>query len=137
MDWIAGTIVAGYGVASGKAENCPFPGGSIHMQLPFFKAAGIDLSRYFTGTLNVDLAPYIPAPKRVVFDGKLRWLDDLEERFVISLVEFEANEHRYSGVWYYPHPETKVDHFQRNTVVELLMPWIDGLKTGQAVKVGF
>ena len=137
MNWINGIVVPGHGVASGRAEDCPYPGGSIALQQPFFKAAGLDLLPYFSGTLNVDLAPVIPNPERIVFDGRLRWVESLEERFVISSIDLEVDGRRYAGLWYYPHPETKVCHFQRNTVVELLLPWINGLKAGMTVKVGF
>lgn len=137
MQWFSGTIVTGHGVASGRAGDCPFPGGSIRMQQPFFMQEGIDLSRYHAGTLNVELGRHLPQPTAVVFDGLLRWHDDLEEHFVLSEIELEAKGKRYAGLWYYPDPATKIAHFQRASVVELLLPWIDGLKTGDIVKVGF
>ena len=137
MKWFPGLIVAGYGVASGRAENCPFPGGSIRLQQPFFAAAGIDLSQYHLATLNVDLAPHVARPTAVVFDGRLRWHGDLEEHFVLSKIALQVDGQRYAGLWYYPDPATKVDHFQRPSVVELLLPWIEGLSTGTPVEVGF
>lgn len=42
----------------------------------------------------------------------------------------------HDGLWYSPHPETKPAHFQRPTVVELLMPWIAGLAPDAAVEAG-
>jgi hypothetical protein len=137
MEWFSGAIIPGYGVASGRVKDCPFPGGSIRLQQPFFLAQGLDLSRYFAGTLNVDLVPHVVQARAIVFDGLLRWHGDLEEHFVLSEVELEAKGRRYSGLWYYPDPATKIDHFQRASVVELLLPWIDGLSVGELVKVGF
>jgi hypothetical protein len=137
MTWYPGTILAGYGVASGRASDCPFPGGSIRLQQPFFLAKGIDLSRYFLGTLNVDVTPHVAHPAGDVFDGVLHWHDDLEEHFLLSKVELEVQGRVYSGLWYYPDPATKVDHFQRASVLELLMPWVDGLAVGDVVKLRF
>jgi hypothetical protein len=137
MKWLTGKIVAGYGVASGRAKDCPFPGGSIRLQQPFFAAAGIDLSPYHLATLNVDLALHVAQQAAVVFDGRLRWHADLEEHFVLSKIALQVDGQRYAGLWYCPDPATKVDHFQRPSVVELLLPWIDGLSTGTPVEVGF
>jgi hypothetical protein len=137
MKWVEGKIVAGHGVASGRASDCPFPGGSIRSQLPFFLAQGVDLSVYYPGTLNVDLAPHIPHPVRPVFDGMLKWFGDLEEHFLLSRIVLEANGRQVEGLWYYPDPATKIDHFQPAALVELLLPWGDDLKTGDIVRVGF
>jgi hypothetical protein len=130
-----GKIIAGYGVASGRALDCPYPGGSIRLQQPFFQARGVDISGYFAGTVNVDLAPHALYPTGDVFDGVLQWFEGLEEHFLLSTVELEVKGQVYSGLWYYPDPATKVVHFQHATVVELLMPWIQGLATGDIVKV--
>jgi hypothetical protein len=53
-DWIqvSGQIQIGYGVASGRAHNPRFPQGTIEMQKPFFRERGLDLSPYFSGTIN-------------------------------------------------------------------------------------
>jgi hypothetical protein len=47
-------LVAGHGVASGRAATSPYPAGTIHLQAPFFAARGIDLAPYFAGTLNLE-----------------------------------------------------------------------------------
>jgi hypothetical protein len=137
MDWINGMIVAGYGVAGGSGKDSRFPSGTIAMQKPYFLAQGIDLSPYFEGTLNVHLASMAPAPKRICFRGLVKWRDDIEELFTLSAVEVEVDGCRYSGLWYYPHPETKPEHFQPKTVVELLLPWIAGLAPGRVIKLRF
>jgi hypothetical protein len=137
MDWVAGTIVAGHGIAGGGAADSPYPAGSIALQAPHFLHAGIDLSPYFPATLNVDLAPHKPQARRIVFDGLLRWYGDIEERFVLARIEACVHGCEYAGLWYYPHPATKPAHFQRDTVVELLLPFIDGLASGDALAVRF
>lgn len=135
MKWLNGKIVVGYRVASGRQEGCRFPGGTIQLQQPFFKEKGIDLSSYFFGTLNVDLSPFEPTPDHGFFDGMIEWLPGVQERFVLSRIEIKAKSSVCPGLWYYPHPQTKQDHFQRESVVELLLPWIDGLAIGEVVAV--
>ena len=39
------------------------------------------------------------------------------------------------GLVYYPHPDTKPDHFQDETTVEVLAPFIDDLATGATVEL--
>jgi hypothetical protein len=135
MEWTKGIVVAGHGVASGRSGDRRFPGGTIAMQVPYFRERGIDLSGYWPGTLNVDLAPIAPSPVRPIFDGRIAWHPGFDERFVLMPIELEFKGARYAGLWYYPHPETKTEHFQRPTVVELLLPWIEGLGVGDTVRV--
>jgi len=136
--WIPGTVVAGHGVASGRAgARSPYPAGTIALQAPFFAARGIDLSAYFHGTLNVDLAPRLPPAVRPVFDGRLRWYGAIEERFLLMPVALRHAGAEHTGLWYHPHPATKHAHFQRPTVVELLLPRVEGVAPGIQVEVGF
>jgi hypothetical protein len=87
--------------------------------------------------LNVDVAPVVPEPRGAVFDRRLRWFGELEERFLLMPVSLRWNAQRYDGLWYYPHPATKPAHVQRPTIVELLLPFIEGLAPGAAVEVRF
>lgn len=124
-------------MASGRAADSPYPGGTIALQAPFFAAQGIALDAYFPGTLNVDLAPHLPPPPRPVFDRRLRWFGTLEERFLLTPVALRHAGRVHEGLWYLPDPATKPAHFQRATVVELLLPWIEGLPADAQVEVGF
>lgn len=142
---IAGTVVAGHGVASGRAAVSPYPSGSIQLQPPFFLQAGIDLAPYFSGTLNVDVAPclahdlarYAKEQGHVIFDGRLRWFGDIEERFVLSKITVTAGAREYCGLWYYPDPATKPAHRQRDTVVELLLPFIAEVASRDVLAIQF
>ncbi|HYD80188.1 MAG TPA: hypothetical protein VEC06_10300 [Paucimonas sp.] len=134
-EWIPGIVVRGHGVASGASGDRRFPGGTIRLQKPFFQSRGIDLSAYWPGTVNIDLAPVEPVPRHPLFDERVAWFDGVEERFILSPAEIEIRGRRFAGLWYYPHPETKPEHFQAATVVELLLPWIDGLAAGDIVAV--
>jgi hypothetical protein len=135
MGRLEGIVVSGYGVASGRGKDPRFTNGTIKMQQPFFLARGVDLSPYYPGTLNVDVAPLAPEPNGSVFDGFIRWHPDFNERFLLSPVEVDVKGRCYAGLWYYPHPETKTDHFQSSSVLELLLPWIDGLAVGDKIAV--
>lgn len=138
MEWLKGVVIAGHGVAGGGAADSPYPAGSISLQQPHFLRAGIDLSPYFPGTLNVELAPdKPPRSERVVFDGVLHWYGDIAERFTLARIECRFAARDFEGLWYYPHPETKPAHFQRDTVVELLLPHIAGIAAGDAVSIRF
>lgn len=58
MQWtlIHGILVQGYRVASGPSKDYPY--GALDRQRPIFKSRGLDLSRYFNGTLNIDIRPH-------------------------------------------------------------------------------
>jgi hypothetical protein len=56
LQWVRCRLVAGHGVASGRAATSPYPAGTIHLQAPYFAARGIDLSPFFAGTLNLEAA---------------------------------------------------------------------------------
>lgn len=135
MAWTAGIVIAGYGVASGRDKDSGYPEGTIALQKPYFLEKGVDLSLFYPGTLNVDLSPLAPIPGNAIFDGVLRWHSDIEERFLLVPIQIRIKEKTYAGLWYYPHPDTKPAHFQKKTVVELLLPWIDGIGEGEVVQV--
>ena len=54
LRWVRCRLVAGHGMASGRAPTSPYPAGTIHLQAPIFAARGIDLSPFFAGTLNLE-----------------------------------------------------------------------------------
>ena len=54
---ITGKVISGYGVASGKGNDSRYPEGTLKLQMPFFKERGLDLSVFFIGTININIAP--------------------------------------------------------------------------------
>ena len=52
---VPGVIVEGYRVASGPSKDYPY--GSLEKQIPLFKQRGLNLERFYAGTLNVSIAP--------------------------------------------------------------------------------
>ena len=50
-----GILVQGYQVASRPSKDYPYS--ALEKQKPYFKALGLDLYGFFTGTLNISIAP--------------------------------------------------------------------------------
>jgi hypothetical protein len=127
--------VRGHSVASLPSAEYPYP--TLEKQKPFFKRLGLDLDQFFTGTLNISIAPLtfeIHAPS---FTFPLVAWTDLHppETFSFSpcLVSFKDTDH--AGWVYYPHPETKVRHFQNASLVEVIARFIPGISYGAEISL--
>lgn len=155
---VEGTVAAGHGVASGSNPHSPFPAGTIELQIPHFARRGLDLSSKYPATINVDIAPSTFALRtpRITFPD-VHWTDvHAAETFSflrcrLSLLpavgrddessstddgSTDTQEPReYEGWVYYPHPETKPMHEQPTSVLEVLMPYVDGLTYGDRVRL--
>lgn len=132
---IPGIIKPGYQVASGRAANSPYPAGSVVMQMPFFKALGLDLSDCFGGTLNVDIAPQQFTLRHADYTFRqVQWFAAAPpEDFSFVRIQLTVASKTVSGWIYYPHPETKPAHFQDRSTLEVLAPWLEGVGYGDAV----
>lgn len=130
-------VCQGHGVASGKTKDPRYPEGTLKAQYPYFLEKGLDLSPYFPGTINLDIAPYnfkIKKPK--YFLENVGWSDYIPpENFYFFDTSLQFNETTYKGLLYMPDPTTKAEHFQNPTILELLLPKIEGLKYGDHVMV--
>lgn len=137
-DWITlkGRLKQGYRVASGPSAAYP-QYGSIEKQKPYFKALGLDLEAVYNGTLNISIEPYafeLTMPRHTFRGVKWTELTNAEDfSFSPCRLRFEGRE--YQGWVYYPHPETKRDHFQDASTVEVLAPFIEGLRYGDALEL--
>jgi hypothetical protein len=136
---LQGLVVQGHGVASGVATNSPYPQGSVSMQLPFFKARGLDLSAYWPGTLNISIAPHTWSLAHADYCFEHVAWTHLHPPETFSFVRLQLVWRQLPvAAWlYYPHPETKAAHHQANTVVEVIAPRLDGLAYGETVQIGF
>lgn len=127
---VSGILVKGHGVASGPSKYYPY--GSLECQKPFFKAQGLDLDRFFLGTLNISIAPLRFEMVKPVFTfHQITWTDlHPPEDFSFSTcrVRFLAKE--YPGYVYYPHPETKIRHFQDPALIEVITEKIPKVRIG-------
>jgi hypothetical protein len=123
-------VVRGHQVASGRNGDVRFPGGTVRMQVPQFRALGLDLTPFYPGTLNVSIAPlsYRAVRPRLTF-RQVKWhpTEPAEDFSFFDVRLLRTGGPPVEGLIYYPHPETKPEHFQRPDVLELLLPFVDGL----------
>lgn len=134
---ITGIVKPGHQVASGRAENSPYDRGTIEMQFPFFKQLGLDLSAYYFATLNISIAPHRFEIKQPQFTFQnVKWHPDYPaESFSFSPCQVIVNKINYSGLIYYPHPETKIGHFQDDSILEVLALPIPNINYGDRLQL--
>ena|ERR1017187_5379797 len=131
-------IVKGHQVASGLNKNPRFPGGTLRMQSPHFLARGFDLGSYHLGTVNVSIAPcrYRVAKARHTFRA-VKWhpTEPAEDFSVFDVRLLRPEGQAIAGCIYYPHPETKPEHFQPPDTLELLLPFVKDLSCGMELRL--
>ena len=136
-NWIIlhGILVEGYRVASGPSKDYPY--GALDRQRPLFKARGLDLSGYFNGTLNIDIRPYTFTMVKPEFTfHHVEWTDlHPPEHFSFSHCKVIYKEIEYDGWVYYPHPETKLRHFQNPSLLEVIAKPIPGIAYGDELDI--
>ena len=133
--FVRGIVVEGYRVASGPSKDYPY--GALDRQRPIFTSRGLDLNGYFNGTLNVDIRPYIFKLKNPEFTFQdVDWTDlHPPEHFSFSRCKIIYSAVEYDGWVYYPHPETKVRHFQNSSLLEVIAHPIPDINYGDEVDV--
>lgn len=132
---ISGIVVEGYRVASGPSKDYPY--GALERQRPLFKARGLDLDGYFNGTLNIDIHPltFTMLKPQYTFEH-VTWTDlHPPETFSFSRCQVIFRELTYAGWVYYPHPETKLRHFQNPSLLEVIALPIPEIRYGEDVQV--
>jgi hypothetical protein len=132
---VHGVVVAGYRVASGHSKDYPY--GALDRQRPFFQAGGLDLSNYFNGSLNVDIRPLEFTMVKPEFTFQhVEWTDlHPPEHFSFSRCKVIFKGVEYDGWVYYPHPETKLRHFQNPSLLEVIAMPIPEIQYGDEVDV--
>jgi hypothetical protein len=132
---LKGILIEGYHVASGPSADYPY--GALDRQRPIFRARGLDLGRYFNGTLNIDIHPYIFRMKKPEYTFyRVEWTDlHPPEHFSFSHCKVIYQEVEYDGWVYYPHPETKERNFQNPSLVEVIAAPIPGIQYGDEIQV--
>jgi hypothetical protein len=132
---IRGTVVPGYRVASKELNDYPY--GTIERQKPFFKSLGLDLDRFYSGTINISIGPATFTLKNPQYTfRKVAWTDlHPPEDFSFSRCHVVFKGKEYEGVIYYPHPETKKRHFENDSVLEVITAHIPDLGYGARIEV--
>ena len=133
---VSGVLLRGHQVASRPSKDYPY--GSLEKQKPYFKALGLDLYEYFTGTLNVSIKPHVFELTRPQFTfSHVEWTDlHPPETFSFSRCKTYFADREYEGWVYYPHPETKKTHFQEPSLVEIITYPIPGITYGDFLEIG-
>ncbi len=108
------------------------------MQMPYFQSLGLDLSAFHLGTVNVSIEPlrYRVLNPRYTFRA-VKWhpLDPAEDFSFFDVRVIRDGGESLDGLIYYPHPETKPTHFQQPDILELLLPFVEGLRYGIPLKL--
>jgi hypothetical protein len=132
---IHGILVEGYRVASGPSKDYPY--GALDRQRPIFKARGLDLNDYFNGTLNIDISPHKFEMVKPEFTfHHVEWTDlHPPEHFSFSHCKVIFKDVEYDGWVYYPHPETKLRHFQNLSLLEVIAGPIPEIGYGDELDV--
>ena len=132
---VNGILVQGYRVASGPSKDYPY--GALERQRPFFKAGGLDLGSYFNGSLNIDIRPFQFHMLKPEFTfHHVAWTDlHPPEHFSFSHCKTIFKDVEYDGWVYYPHPETKLRHFQNPSLLEVIAMPIPEIQYGDELQV--
>jgi len=139
-DWVQlkGVVKKGYRVASGSSVNPRFPEGTIAMQKNYFRERGLNLDEYFLGTINLSISPHQYKIKNAKYTFKnIKWSEkDPAEHFSFldCRILIDSTE-RLDGLIYYPHPETKPEHFQSPDILEIITSFIHGLRYGDELTI--
>lgn len=132
---IQGILTRGHQVASRPSKDYPYS--TLEKQKPYFKNLGLDLYPYFNGTLNISIAPltFRLINPEFTFE-KVAWTDlHPPETFSFSRCNVIFKNKEYAGWVYYPHPETKKNHFQNPSLIEVITFEIQNIKYGDTVQV--
>jgi len=135
------TVVSGYGVASGRAADSPYPDGTIALQKPFFSALGLDLSACYNGTINAAFDCRQVMLKRWHYQFfRVNWHAGLaaeDFRFVSCklICKHPESVKSYPAYIYQVVADSKLGHFQDANVLELLAPEVRGLAYGDEMAI--
>jgi hypothetical protein len=132
---VSGVVVEGHHVASGPSKDYPYS--TLERQKPFFKARGLDLDLFFTGTINISIAPLkYKLVKPAYTFRQIGWTGlHPPEDFSFSPCRVLFQAMGFDGYIYYPHPETKIRHFQAPSVIEVITDKIPGIGYGSQVEL--
>ena len=134
---ITGIVKSGHRVASGQAQSSPYDRGTLEMQLPYFEDLGLNLAGFYLGTINVSIFPYRFELTQPQYTFPLvKWHPDYPpETFSFSPCMVENRNNSCQGLIYYPHPETKIGHFQDPSILEIIAPFLPELNYGDRLNL--
>lgn len=132
---VHGILMRGHQVASRPSKDYPYS--SLEKQKPYFKQLGLDLYGFFNGTLNISIAPLTFEMTAPEFTFPLVEWTDLHppETFSFSRCKVIFKGKEYPGWVYYPHPETKKNHFQNPSLIEVIAEEVSGIEYGDPIEI--
>lgn len=135
MIQVHGILMRGHQVASRPSKDYPYS--SLEKQKPYFKQLGLDLYGFFNGTLNISIAPLSFEMSAPEFTFPLVEWTDLHppETFSFSRCKVMFKGKEYPGWVYYPHPETKKNHFQNPSLIEVIADKVSGIEYGDPIEI--
>ena len=136
---IIGTIIQGHQVASGNAKDPRFPNGTLALQAPIFAAKGFTIDTYHPGTINVSVAPLTyEVLKPIRTFRNVKWHPDTPPEnfsFFNCRIRLVDDADYVDALVYRPHPETKPEHFQESSVLEIIAQRMEGIAYGLKVSL--
>jgi hypothetical protein len=136
---ITGKIIQGHQVASGNAKDPRFPNGTLALQAPIFAAKGFTIDTYHPGTINVSIAPLsYEVLKPIRTFRNVKWHPDTPREdfsFFDCRIRLAEDADYVDALVYRPHPETKPEHFQDSSVLEIIAPRMEGIAYGLNVNL--
>lgn len=132
---VPGTVVEGHRVASGPSKDYPYS--SLERQKPIFRERGLDLERFFLGTLNISIYPRRFEMVHPAYTFRqVAWTDlHPPEDFSFSPCKVRYHGKEYEGYVYFPHPETKIRNFQNPSLVEVIAEYIPSVGYGDQLEL--
>lgn len=136
---VRGTLQQGHQVASGKAGDPRFPQGTLALQAPLFAKMGFPIDAFHPGTLNLSIAPLqyeVLQPVRRF--NNLKWHADTAAEdfsFFDCRIRLLGCGPFNKALVYRPHPETKPEHCQDPSILEILTPWLNGASYGTTLEL--
>ena len=127
---VKGIVKAGHGVASGQSGDRRFPDGTLAMQKAYFHQQGLNLDGYYLGTINLSISPYQYEVKQAKYTFRqVKWsANEPAEDFSFFDCRLVRPDGIIPGYIYYPHPETKPEHFQPPNTLEIMSSFIPNLR---------
>lgn len=135
LEVFKGNVTKGHRVASGLNVDSPFLEGTIKLQKPFFKDLGLNLTNFYDGTINIAFNK--SSIKVVNYDHKfkqVKWIEDFPpEDFIFVKCHIIYRDKSYTSYIYQPMKQTKIGHFQKENVLEVISPFIENLQYGDDI----
>jgi len=134
---LTGVLVKGYQIASGTSPITPYKNGGIALQKPFFEKRGFCMKDLYLATLNIDIPNhnFTILQANYLFEN-LKWEKNFPaETFSIVSCTLIYKKKHYDTFIYYPYLETKMQHIQKESTLEILAPFIDGILYGDEIEV--